>query len=125
LESEKRAATAEEIQAEIAMRLKYSASSEHPCRGCGVPTPVLLAERRGDGVNWGIAAFPDVPDGCAAFLMKVLSEVMYAYDLTPSPPPTSDNKKRKRRSREASPTWSARQAVRAASRVDARRDHGS
>jgi hypothetical protein len=77
----KRVATAEQIQAEIAIRLGSAALREGRCRGCAVPQPVLLLERRGDGVNWSIQEFPAVPEGCAAFLMKVLSDVMFSYDL--------------------------------------------
>lgn len=91
----KRTATAEEIQAEIARRLQYAAPSERRCKGCAVPTPVLLLERRGDGVNWSITAFPNVPAGCTSFLMKVLSEVMYSYDLIPTHVPEHIRTKRK------------------------------
>lgn len=92
-------ATAEQLRTEIEQRLKAGAETEKRCHGCETPHPVMLPERRGDGVNWTVAAFPHVPLGCAAFMMKVLSEVMFTYDLVPSSPaPATEEQERKRSS---------------------------
>jgi hypothetical protein len=79
--SSKPIASADRIHSEIERRLEDAFKSERRCYGCGAPWPVLLIERRGDGVNWTINEFPRMPAGCASFLMSVISEVMYSYDL--------------------------------------------
>src|SRR5687768_11093434 len=80
VESSKILASAEAIHSEIGRRLANAVGSEKRCLGFEAPWPVPI-DRRGDGVNWSISAFPEMPAGCATFMMKVLSEVMYAYDL--------------------------------------------
>jgi hypothetical protein len=73
-------ATAEQIRSTIELHLRFASDVEGRCRDCAAPMPIPI-DRRGDGVNWTVAHFPHLPEGCAPFMMKVLDEVMRKYDL--------------------------------------------
>jgi hypothetical protein len=88
-ESNKILASAEVIHSEIGRRLANAVGIERRCLGFEAPWPVPI-DRRGDGVNWSVSGFPEMPPGCAPFMMKVLSEVMYAYDLREPADPAPD-----------------------------------
>jgi hypothetical protein len=88
-ESSKILASAEVIHSEIGRRLAKAVGIERRCLGFEAPWPVPI-DRRGDGVNWSVSAFPEMPAGCAPAMMQVLSEVMYAYDLREPAAPATD-----------------------------------
>ena len=74
-------ATAEEIRAEIGRRI--AADPLDQCRDCEAPMPVPIDRR--DGVNWSVDHFPKLVPGCTAFMMRILSDMMLAYDLAEPP----------------------------------------
>ena len=73
-------ATAEEIQADLKLRIDAQIARDAKFQGCEAPLP-RLTRIQVDGSNWTVDGFPGLPNGCFGTLVRIVDEARQEYEL--------------------------------------------
>ena len=77
----KKRATAEEIQADLQGRIDRLIARNEKYRGCKTTLPRSIGVRGEGGPNWTVDGFPDLPPGCFTEMVRILDQVRREYEL--------------------------------------------
>ena len=77
----KKRATAEEIQADLQGRIDRLIARNEKYRGCKTTLPRPIGVRADGGPNWTVDGFPDLPSGCFSEMVRILDQVRREYEL--------------------------------------------
>jgi hypothetical protein len=77
----KKRATAEEIQADLQGRIDRLIARNEKYRGCKTTLPRPIGVRGEGAPNWTVDGFPDLPSGCFSEMVRILDQVRREYEL--------------------------------------------